>query len=102
PAALALWQFGTFALYLAMLGTILRPVRDRPIVRRTWLLLAVAFPAVLINFGHGQNGFLSAALFGAALVVLPRRPVLAGLLFAALAYKPQFGIAIPFALLAAG
>jgi len=102
PAALALWQFGTFALYLATIGAILRPVRDRLIVRRTWLLIAVAFPAVLINFGHGQNGFLSAALLGAALVALPHRPVLAGLLCAALAYKPKFGIAIPFALLAAG
>ena len=27
-----------------------------------WLLLAVAFPAVLVNLGHGQNGFLTAAL----------------------------------------
>jgi hypothetical protein len=102
PAALALWQFGTFALYLAMLKAMLRPIRGRPPVRQTWLLAAAAFPAVLINFGHGQNGFLSAALLGGALIVLPRRPVLAGLLFAALAYKPQFGIAIPFALLASG
>jgi hypothetical protein len=30
-----------------------------------WLLLAVAFPAVFINIGHGQNGFLTAALIGA-------------------------------------
>jgi hypothetical protein len=81
---------------------ILRGVRNDGAVRRNWLLVAVAFPAVLINLGHGQNGFLSAALFGAALLALPVRPLLAGVLFAALAYKPQFGIAIPFALLAAG
>jgi hypothetical protein len=81
---------------------ILRGVRNEPVVRRNWLLAAVAFPAVLINLGHGQNGFLSAALFGAALLALPARPLLAGVLFAALAYKPQFGIAIPFALLASG
>lgn len=102
PAALAVWQFGTLALYLAMIGAILRGVRTDSTVRRNWLLVAIAFPAVLINLGHGQNGFLSAALFGAALLALPKRPILAGIMFAALAYKPQFGIAIPFALLAAG
>lgn len=102
PAALAVWQFGSLALYLAVIGAILRGVRTDPAVRRNWLLVAAAFPAVFINLGHGQNGFLSAALFGAALVALPARPLLAGVLFAALAYKPQFGIAIPFALLAAG
>jgi len=102
PAALAVWQFGSLALYLAVIGAILRGVRTDPAVRRNWLLVAIAFPAVFINLGHGQNGFLSAALFGAALLALPARPLLAGVLFAALAYKPQFGIAIPFALLAAG
>jgi hypothetical protein len=102
PLALAVWQFGTLILCLAVIGLILRSARANSEVRRNWLLVAVAFPAVLINLGHGQNGFLSAALFGAALLALPKRPVLAGVLFAALAYKPQFGIAIPFALLAAG
>ena len=29
-----------------------------------WLLLALAFPAVFINLGHGHNGFLTAALIG--------------------------------------
>lgn len=54
-----------------------------------WLLLAVAFPAVLINIRHGQNGFLTAALLGGALAVLERRPLLAGILFGLLAYKPR-------------
>lgn len=102
PAAFAVWQLGSLALYLIAIGAILRSVRTDRAVRRNWLVVALAFPAVLLNIGHGQNGLLSAALFGAALVTLPKRPVLAGVLFAALAYKPQFGIAIPFALLAAG
>src|SRR5690348_15913292 len=63
-----------------------------------WLLLALAFPAVLINVGHGQNGFLTAALVGGALVALPTRPTLAGILFGLLIYKPQFGLLIPLAL----
>lgn len=67
-----------------------------------WLLLALAFPAVLVNVGHGQNGFLTAALIGAALATLERRPILGGILFGLLAYKPQFGLMVPLALLASG
>jgi alpha-1,2-mannosyltransferase len=67
-----------------------------------WLLLALAFPAVLINVGHGQNGFLTAALLGAALVKLDRAPLVAGVLFGLLAYKPQFGLMIPVVLMASG
>jgi alpha-1,2-mannosyltransferase len=68
----------------------------------TWILLALAFPAVLVNIGHGHNGFLTAALMGYALVMLDRRPVLAGILFGLLSYKPQFGLLIPLVLIASG
>jgi len=57
---------------------------------------------VLVNIGHGQNGFLTAALLGGALHWLDRRPLLAGVLIGLLAYKPQFGVLIPLALLANG
>ncbi len=58
-----------------------------------------AFPAVLINAAHGQNGFLSAALIGGGLLVMNRRPALAGLLFGAMAFKPHLALALPFALI---
>ncbi len=67
-----------------------------------WLLVALAFPAVLINAGHGQNGFLTAALVGGALVLLDRRPLLAGILFGLLVYKPQYGLMLPLVLAASG
>jgi hypothetical protein len=89
---LAIWLVASFAAYLAMLRAIL----PRP----ETLLIAAAFPAVFINIGHGQNGFLTAALLGGALHFLDRRPWLAGLLIGLLAYKPQFGVLIPIALLA--
>ena len=89
---LAIWLVASFAAYLAMLRAIL----PRP----ETLLIAAAFPAVFINIGHGQNGFLTAALLGGALHFLDRRPWLAGLLIGVLAYKPQFGVLIPIALLA--
>ena len=103
PLALAVWQAATFALYLAVIAAILRRIRrDDNTVARLWWPVAVAFPAAFVNLGHGQNGFLTAGLLGAALVTLPRRPLLSGILFGLLAYKPQFGLLIPFALLAAG
>jgi alpha-1,2-mannosyltransferase len=71
-------------------------------MRHDWLLLALAFPAVLINVGHGHNGFLTAALIGGGLVCLDRRPLVAGILFGLLVYKPQFGLMIPVALAAGG
>ena len=98
PFALAAWQVGTLLFYLCVTGLI---VRDRNRKTLLWLLAAVAFPAVFVNLGHGQNGFLTAALLGAALLALPTRPLLSGLLFGLLAYKPQFALVIPVALLAA-
>jgi hypothetical protein len=97
PYALALfaWQGATLGLYMcAMRGIVGRD--------RLALLLALAFPAVFINLGHGHNGFLTAALMTLALLQLDRRPVLAGILFGLLAYKPQFGLLVPFVLAASG
>jgi hypothetical protein len=71
-------------------------------VRKVWLLLAAAYPAVFVNLGHGHNGFLTAALMAAALTQIDRRPILSGVLFACLAYKPQFGVLIPLVLAASG
>jgi alpha-1,2-mannosyltransferase len=59
----------------------------------------LAFPAVFVNAAHGQNGFLSAALIGGGLLVMDRRPVLAGACFGAMAYKPHLALVIPFALI---
>jgi alpha-1,2-mannosyltransferase len=105
--ALTLWQAVTLGLYVLVIGAIARraPRNDGPTAARMthdWLLLALAFPAVLINVGHGQNGFLTAALVGGALLALERRPLVAGILFGLLAYKPQFGLMIPLALAAGG
>jgi Glycosyltransferase family 87 len=107
--ALAVWQAVTLALYLMAIRAILEQVplrlnRTSPSVlfRSEWLLLALAYPAVLVNIGHGQNGFLTAALLGGALAVLDRRPLLAGVLIGLLVYKPQFGLMIPIALAAGG
>lgn len=66
------------------------------------ILATIGFPAVLVNFLHGQNGFLTAALIAGAMLCLRSKPVIAGMLIALLAYKPQFGVLIPLALLFGG
>jgi alpha-1,2-mannosyltransferase len=66
------------------------------------LVPLLAFPAVAINIGLGQNALLTATLFGGATLLIDRRPFIAGLLFGALCYKPHFGLLIPVALIAAG
>ncbi len=93
-AAYALWVFATFPAYLVAIRGIIGD--------RVGYFLAAAFPAVLCNFVDGQNGFLSAALFGGTLVFLPRRPMLAGMVLGLLTYKPHLGLLFPIVLAASG
>jgi hypothetical protein len=92
--SLAIWMALTLSAFLAMM----RAVLPRP----ETMLVGLAFPAVFVNLGHGQNGFLSAALIGGSLVLLDRRPIVAGALIGLLAYKPQLGILYPLVLLLTG
>jgi hypothetical protein len=92
--ALFAWLFATLSLYIL--------VMRRIVEHRLGLLVAMGFPAVGMNIGHGQNGFLTAALMGAGLLALDRRAVAAGVAFGLLTYKPQFGILIPLILVIDG
>ncbi|NNF78955.1 MAG: DUF2029 domain-containing protein [Rhizobiales bacterium] len=89
-----IWMAATLPLYVYAMRSI--------IADKTAVLAALGFPAVFINFAHGQNGFLTAALAGGAMVLLRRSEWLAGILLGLLAYKPQFGLLIPIALAAGG
>jgi alpha-1,2-mannosyltransferase len=60
----------------------------------------LAYPAVLITAGHGQNALLTTALFAGAAHWLARRPLLAGMCLGALCIKPHFLVLVPVALLA--
>jgi arabinofuranan 3-O-arabinosyltransferase len=93
--AFLVWTFATFPAYLVAVRGI--------IGSRTGYLLAAAFPPVLANFFVGQNGFLSAALFGGTLLMMERRQtLLAGVLLGLLTYKPHLGLLFPIALAAGG
>jgi hypothetical protein len=93
--ALVVWLLSTLAGYVAAVRALLPKsvTRGEPV----WLIL-LGYPAVAVNAGFGQNGFLSAALLGGAAVWLERQPVLAGVCFGLLAYKPQLGVIVPLAL----
>jgi hypothetical protein len=65
-------------------------------------LAMLAFPGVLTTLGHGQNAFLTTALFALGVTCLDRRPILAGVFVGLLAFKPHLGLLIPLALIASG
>lgn len=102
--ALIVWQGVTLPLYLWAMHAIVAASPSPPGggTEKMWLLLALAFPAVFINLGQAHNGFLTAALLGAALTQLDCRPIVAGVLIGLLAYKPQFGLLIPLVLAVSG
>lgn len=95
-SAFVAFEAATLGLYLF--------VMHRIIGERGWALLVplLAFPPVLWTIGLGQNGFLTAGLFGAATLFVDRRPIVAGLLFGALCIKPHFALLVPVALVAGG
>lgn len=92
--ALAIWQGLTLALALVVVNRIV-PGRDA-------LLVAAGAPVVLVCLGHGQNAFMTASLLGGAMLLLDRRPWVAGILLGCLVYKPQFAVLIPVVIAARG
>jgi hypothetical protein len=64
--------------------------------------VALLAPAAAVNLAFGQNGFLTAALLIGGVRLAPSWPVTGGILLGLLAYKPQFGLLIAIALIAAG
>jgi alpha-1,2-mannosyltransferase len=92
--AFVLFEAATLALCLIVMRRIL--------AERDWsaMIPILAFPPFFWALGLGQNSFLTAALFGAATLRVDRRPILSGLCFGALCYKPHFALLVPVALVA--
>jgi hypothetical protein len=102
--ASCLAQFSYSAAFIGWVSLSLLPylVMMRAIVGRNFgFLLALALPVVFSNALVGQNGFLTAALIGGTLYLLPVRPALAGICLGLLSYKPQYGLLFPLVLIAA-
>lgn len=91
--ALLIWSGAGMA---AMGVALLRLAPDRLVL---WLLLC---PTALLVLRAGQISLLYAAVFTLALVALrDRRHILAGILIGCLIVKPQLGVLLPLALVAA-
>jgi arabinofuranan 3-O-arabinosyltransferase len=87
------WAAASFVPYMAMMRAV--------VGQRFGLMAGAAFPVVLANTMAGQNGFLTAALLGGTLVLMPTRPILSGICLGLLSYKPQYGVLFPLVLIAA-
>ena len=97
PLAL-LPYYWSLACWLVMTGYICWKALAR--LGRGSPLSILAFPAVWLNVMHGQNGFLTTALFAGMVSSLEEHPIFAGMCLGCLFYKPHFLIMAPFVLVA--
>ncbi len=83
--AVAVWVRTTGAACIAVVRALL-PTR--------WpaALVLLAFPPMLINAAHGQNGALALALLGVAVIHLDRRAWLAGICLGVMCFRPQLTV----------
>ncbi|NDU92097.1 MAG: DUF2029 domain-containing protein [Ferrovum sp.] len=84
------------SLTLAAYGFVVKRVYNNH--ETLWCL--AGFSGLWDNLVTGQNGFLTAAIAGTALLILEKRPVLAGMLIGMLSIKPQLALLFPVALIA--
>jgi hypothetical protein len=70
-------------------------------VSKLQTLAVLLFPGTVFSVFQGQNGAIISGLLAAALLTLRSNPILAGFLLGLATIKPQMGLLIPVALLAA-
>lgn len=92
--AFVLWMVATFLLLAAVLRKIGLSWREVAII--------VGAPGSILVMDTGQISFLTTALFVGAVFFAGTRPILAGVLAGLLTIKPQLGLLIPIAFIAAG
>src|SRR3954471_2314764 len=90
-AGMIAWSLSTLAFYLS--------AARRLFPRSGWL--AASFPAVFANAAIGQNAFVTAGIFMTGLALLESAPLAAGAVLGCLVIKPQLGLLLPVALIAA-
>jgi hypothetical protein len=73
------------------------------VFRRPWSVFAfLSFPAISANLFAGQNALLTASLLGFGLMLLDRRPRIAGITLGLMVIKPHLALAVPIALVVTG
>lgn len=94
-AALVLWLAATGAAFVAAARPYLKQV-GLP----TWV--AIVTPAAIANIWAGHYGLVMGALWLGAFHLLPRRPVLAGVMIGLMLMKPHLAILAPLILIRRG
>lgn len=94
-AARAIWLLAGLAVFAAAGAALFRG-------ERLPVLALLASPAALLCIVLGQSSFFIGAFLLGGLAALPRRKILAGVLFGLLTLKPQMGLLLPLLLLARG
>jgi hypothetical protein len=101
PAAFATWALASTALYAWLMRIAARACTT--IAPRNVVVGALLFPPFIALVTSGQSTLWPLVGFVAGWWALDRgRPMLAGALFAAVAVKPHFGLALAFVLVLAG
>jgi hypothetical protein len=104
---LVVWPLGQLpgAVACAVLVLVSLPLYLWATVGANWrspaLVAALAAPTTAIAIVSGQSGFLAAALLAGGMRLAASNPVAGGVLLGLLTYKPQLGLLVPVALVAA-
>jgi hypothetical protein len=104
---LILWPLGQLPGWVACAALIVMtlPLYLWATVGRNWRSLAMVFaltaPTTTIGIVSGQSSFLASALLAGGLRVAAGNPIAGGILLGSLTYKPQLGLLVPVALVAA-
>lgn len=93
PHDLAIYLWLGVTLILAAFAAYLLSKRNK-----LYTLYLLGYSGIYMNFHWAQNGFLNTALIGFGLYFVEANPILAGLMFGLLTYKPQIAI-FPFIIL---
>ena len=107
PPTLLLWIWpyglfeyvpGLFVFFFSTLALFLWTVWK--ITRQLWFVLfMLSFTGIWLNLIAGQNGMVTASLFGLSMVALRTNATLSGVVLGLLSFKPHLGLVAPFALL---
>jgi Glycosyltransferase family 87 len=104
---LLVWPLGLLPGWLSLAALIAAtlPLYLWATLGRGWrspaLFAALAAPTTAIAIVAGQSGFLAAALLAGGIRLAAGNPVAGGVLLGLLTYKPQLGLLVPIALVAA-
>ena len=105
---LVVWPLGQLPGWLAWLALVAvsLPLYLWATVSANWrspaLVAALVAPTTAIAIVSGQSGLLAGALLAGGLRLAVGHPTASGVLFGLLTYKPQLGLLVPVALVAAG